>query len=136
MNRKATIAVPGMGLLALTMCILLNADARAAGCGNCHYRPGKCPTLINEGSFGYFPTVWQLWPGTLDPNTSYPLVPSPPTTMPPADPASQTVLPLLPNTGDKLPSKPAAESASVPAKDKAAVSSPAPVSTYQVVPGH
>jgi hypothetical protein len=136
MNFKPTIAVPGMGLLALTMIALLAADARAAGCDSCHYRPGKCPTLTNEGSFGYTPTVWQLWPGPLDPNTSYPAGLSGPATKPPADPDTPAVLPPLPKPGGKLPSKPAAPSASVPANDKAAATSPVPVSTYQVVPGH
>jgi hypothetical protein len=46
--------------------------ARAAGCSSCRFRPGNSPMLADSEYFGFHPTVWQLWPGPLDPNTSYP----------------------------------------------------------------
>jgi hypothetical protein len=139
MSFRPTNAVLATGLVALTTVVLCDSSARAVGCGSCHFRPGNCPTLTNQGSFGYYPTLWQLWPGTLDPNTTYPAAtPASPTTMPPAEPASQTLPAPLPNTGNRLPSQPAAQAAPAPAKDKAenVANQSAPVSTYQVIPGH
>jgi hypothetical protein len=139
MNLRPLTAVLAMGLVALTTLVLCDSSARAAGCGSCHYRPGNCPKLTNEGSFGYYPTLWQLWPGPLDPSTTYPAAaPAFPTTMPPADQASQTLPAPVPSASDKLPSKPAAQSAPARVKDKAenAPIKPAPVSTYQLTPNH
>jgi hypothetical protein len=121
--------------LAMAAIVLLDSNARAAGCGNCHFQPGKCPTQINQESFGYYPTMWQLWPGTLDPRTSYPSS-SPPTTMPAAEPEAPTLPAPSPNMSDRVRVKPARK-LTLPLSDEKAnkpSTAPADISTYQVVP--
>jgi hypothetical protein len=84
MNLTRTTPLWAKGLVVLAILAVFHPTARA-GCNGCHYRPGNCPTLCNPETFGYFPTVWNLWPGPLDPNTSYPGVQVMPIVMPPAE---------------------------------------------------
>jgi hypothetical protein len=110
MNRRRMASLVMNGLLAFTTLAVISPlihagcdgcassmsqarTKRRLGCDTCPYRAGPTPNLINPDTFGFTPTVWSLWPGPLDPNTSYPNAPAPatkPSTPPPEPPPPQS----------------------------------------------
>jgi hypothetical protein len=112
--------VKGATLILATMLLALLPGCtidHTAGCGSCHYRPGKSP-MLTDSEFGYHPTVWKLWPGPLDPNTSYPSTfLSQPATVPFVEPTSKLNPRSTPNRKATLPIDASAQSAPITVKD-------------------